>query len=657
MSSPLPRRFKVEPIETTSKSSKAQTNEQSDGYKPRRRFVPEPIETTTMSHRKDDSANVQTSHKPVRRFAPEPVETVARSSRVKNQPEPADNVARRFKPELVETTGNSSRKVVGDKSSQEKRPPRRFPPQLIETAKRSRRVGDARPALLPSDKTEATPGSETYRSPKKCAMKESPAVPNSTPTSGPSQNAFFLEIKRQASPFSMRCPRSRASTRSHHSFRIPELDPIESSESDGSPPASPSTSPSAASDHSFMYKEATRMRESVDERSSGYLLELAARAAEKQLREQAMAAFPNDDYHEPVDHFIDRDSDESDISAEDPKRSREISFTEVNWELLAMRRHHEETEKQRQKEDELKKRREAEMNRPVYNPWGNAATLINPSRGNNAIMEWQKDKELDRMRKEARPPMLGGDIKFPRCRSPEPARFDPTQGSHIIKRAMCYPTEPSHENEKGEGLWCGKKTSNSRHSLWSNASSRRPSHGLWGGCCVNTGLTPPSGPTGLLTPKIEIENPLETPCPTPTHELPPTPPASNADFAGIDEKLETERAIEEEFGDNFVTQVYNYLSLGYPSVARMFDQELARISQIALEDLRVDDHLATSRGYIRLGSDGNLKNSDITEESCMRWRALRIYIHEWARQQPGMVAGDNNMGGIGTAVRRGSWAI
>jgi hypothetical protein len=39
------------------------------------------------------------------------------------------------------------------------------------------------------------------------------------------------------------------------------------------------------------------MRESVDEQTSGYLLELAAKAAEKQLREQEMAAFPNGDYH------------------------------------------------------------------------------------------------------------------------------------------------------------------------------------------------------------------------------------------------------------------------------------------------------------------------------------------------------------------------
>jgi hypothetical protein len=174
-----------------------------------------------------------------------------------------------------------------------------------------------------------------------------------------------------------------------------------------------------------------------------------------------------------------------------------------------------------------------------------------------------------------------------------------------------------------------------------------------------TGTTPPRGPSGLLTPNIEIKNPL-SPCPTPAlTSLPPTPPASAADFTGVHEKLAQALVIEEEFGDDFVTQVYNYLSLGYPSIARDFDGELSRISQVPIKELRQDDHLVSSTGYIRLGADGNLKSTEITEESCVRWRALRIYIREWAKQQPGMV-GDSpptGIGGIGIAVRRGSWAI
>ena len=71
--------------------------------------------------------------------------------------------------------------------------------------------------------------------------------------------------------------------------------------------------------------------------------------------------------------------------------------------------------------------------------------------------------------------------------------------------------------------------------------------------------------------------------------MPPTPPSSHADFACIDEKLAAEVAIEEDFGDDFITQVYNYLSLGYPSIARMFDEELSTISKIPVSELRQDD--------------------------------------------------------------------
>jgi len=161
-----------------------------------------------------------------------------------------------------------------------------------------------------------------------------------------------------------------------------------------------------------------------------------------------------------------------------------------------------------------------------------------------------------------------------------------------------------------------------------------------------------------MTPMIEIDNPFEVSQPsTERKDLPPSPPPSNPDIASIDDRLSMEIEIEKEFGDDFITQVYNYLSLGYPSIARNFDEELSKISRIPLPDLRQDDHLVQASGYIRLGEDGNLKDSEITEETCVRWRALRLYIQEWARQQPKMSLGDGAMGGFGVAVRRGSWAI
>jgi hypothetical protein len=688
-----PRRFKVEPIETTSKSSKDRPKEQHcDPSKPprrfavipvetttksNRRFAPEPIETTQKSNRKFVPEPIETTQKTNRRFAPEPIETTQKTNR-KFAPEPIETSqkkVRRFAPEPVETTTrSSSRRKFAEEwaektsprkfdaqpmettTSSNRRPSaRRFPPQLIETAQRFRKTGDDMPALGPSDKTEATPEPSfvSARKARILGIAPTPTPPTNTPTYDLSQNPLFLEIQQAEIPPARR--RSWFSC-SQHSFRIPDLEPIESSESEASSPSSP-TSPTA--DHSFMYKEATRRRESVDGSSAGYLLELAAKAAERQLREQAIAAFPNNDFHEHVDHFVDHESDDTGSYTDERRGS---SYSEVNWDLKTMRRYHED---QVEKEKQARKARsDARTGQPKtgFNPFGNAAGFMDATAAKKLERD-QKDSELESMRKSARPPMLGKNLRFPRCESPEPCRFDPTQGCDAVKTAMCYLSEQSKAaEEKGESLWCGKgngKQTSTTPSLWSTANSRASSTaGLWGGFCVNGGEKSPRGPTGILTPSHEKANPL-SPCPTPAMSmslLPPTPPASTTDFAGIDEKLAIEQTIEEDFGDDFVTQVYNYLSLGYPSMARPFDPELSKISGISLSDLRQDDHLAQSRGYIRLGKDGNLTDAEITEETCSRWRALRVYIQEWARQHPNM-SEEAPVEGRGTAVRRGSWGL
>ncbi|CAN9424125.1 unnamed protein product [Alternaria alternata] len=655
-----PRRFKVEPIETTVSSSKDKAPaDQPERPKPRR-FAPQPVETTTSSSkssRRFAPEPVETTKRSNRRFAPEPIETTTRSSRQKfaKDWEEQTSPTGKFKANPMEAVAISNGQFKGAL----KPPTKKFRPQLIETAQRHRKAGDDMPTLLPSDKTEATPDS-AISARKARILGIPPTPPTNTPTFDITQNPLFLEIQRNASP----CRRRSYFSCSQHSFRVPDLDPIESSESEASAPPSPTESPPYTSDHSFMYKEATRRRESVDDSSAGYLLELAAKAAEKQLREQALAAFPNSDFHEPVAHYVDHDTEGSEPSVTEAKQQqqRESSFTQVNWDLVAMREYREKqiADKEKQKPKEYIK--------PAFSPFGNPAGFLDAATAKKFANE-RKDPELERQRKEARPPMLGQDIKFPRCQSPEPSRFDPTQGCDAVRTAMCYLSEQSKAaSEKGESLWCGKgngRQTSTTPSLWSNANSRASSTtGLWGGFCVNGGDKSPRGPTGLLTPHNEKPNPM-SPCPTPsTSLLPPTPPASssgitfeNTGFSGIDEKLAVEQSIEEEFGDNFVTQVYNYLSLGYPSMARPFDEELSKISHIPISELRQDDHLASSRGYIRLGKDGNLKDTEITEETCMRWRALRIYIQEWARQHPNMSEDEFMVGGRGTAVRKGSWAL
>jgi hypothetical protein len=685
MSAPLPTRFKIESVEMSIRASVDNMLDKVGESKSAHRFAPQPIEATIRTHCKSVLEPVQKTHKFSRRFAPEPIETTYRSSRDSRGQRVSKNSSReKFAEDWASQTSRSnlknkdegvSKRNSRDKFTEEwaaqtaktnfnqdgkaRRPPRRFTPQLLETAKRTRRAGDSAPATLPSDKADAGAGVDV-RTARKLGIRPvpCPSGPANTPITDFSNNPLFLEIQRATSPLSMRRPASLSSIRSHHSYCVPMLDPIESSESEPEGPPSPSTSHSATSDHFYMCTKSTKMRESVVTKPSGELLELAAKAAEKQLREQVMAAFPNEDHHEHVDHYVDRDVDEGDSHSEEAKRRRESTFEEAKLEFLAMQRHREKIEKEQALERERKKKREAEFNKGekvLPKPWVEAA----------AVCGAQQDSELDLMRKGARPPMLGENIEFPRCSSPEPARFDTTQGCDAVRKAMCYLSEQqSHQEEKGDSLWCfntdtGHKNPCSRPSLYSNASSRPPSRppsrqGLWGGSCMTSGQTPPRGPTGLLTPNIEIDN-VFSPCPSPSRNvMPPTPP-SGADFDCIDEKLTAQAKIEEEFSDDFVTQIYNYLSLGYPSIARIFDDELAKVSQFSVMELRQDDHLRSSRGYIRLGPDGNLADANITEESCMRWRALRAYVRVWAKQQPNMAS--DNTPGTGVAARKGSWAV
>ncbi|KAH6603887.1 hypothetical protein Trco_007333 [Trichoderma cornu-damae] len=130
-------------------------------------------------------------------------------------------------------------------------------------------------------------------------------------------------------------------------------------------------------------------------------------------------------------------------------------------------------------------------------------------------------------------------------------------------------------------------------------------------------------------------------------------------LVGLNERLQREKVqaerdekILQEFGEDFVTQVYNYLSLGYPAMARGFDEELSRISHIGLDELRRDDEKQMAKGHM---VEMKLDASAPEEERCPRWVALRVYITEWARQHPDL----DNLDPLawGVRERRGSWAI
>ena len=428
---------------------------------------------------------------------------------------------------------------------------------------------------------------------------------------------------------------TRRSTR-QNSFQ-PELDDIASSESDedaNSGGSTPSLSGSIGSSYDSNIKlQMSRTRESCDDRFSGYLLELAAKAAQKQLREQALAAFPNESSYEIVEHFYDREiegaSDEGSVEGIGMLTDEEIPLeirrkaTEVGWAAKEMQEHQEKLSRLR--EDETNKKLAAEASQPTFHDpfWTNGMTSKFAQVAAQP-RDAQKEKELERMRSAASPPMLGGDLVFRMCPSPKPTKFESDQKPDIhLKRA----------DDGG---------------------------GLWGGYCVKEGadqyLSPAiDRPTYLQTPQCEREDPFATAFSGANGAK--SPQGGPRMLVGLAERLQAEiihskaeEARLAEFDDSFVTQVYNYLSLGYPALARQYDEELAKIARVSEEELRGEDSKRKAKGYL-----GIFETLD-DRPKCARWKALRIYILEWAKQHPSMSNGAAPVP-WGVRARRGSWAI
>ncbi|KAF5001715.1 hypothetical protein FGRMN_828 [Fusarium graminum] len=249
------------------------------------------------------------------------------------------------------------------------------------------------------------------------------------------------------------------------------------------------------------------------------------------------------------------------------------------------------------------------------------------------------------------PPMLGKDLVFRKCPSPKQTKLEP---DHSFAERH---SEEKLRDQSGE-------------------------NGLWRGYCFrsesNDGYLVPAdlhGPPMLATPR-----PVATPGTSSHISSPPLseepvavngtangranglwsragPPKGLHMLHGINERLQKEKTsaeleekIEQEFDDSFVTQVYNYLSLGYPAMARSFDGELSRISLMSVQDLEKDDEKQLAQGHLV-----ESETEKPRDERCPRWHALQSYIKEWARQHPNLDSMDPV--GWGVRERRGSWAV
>ncbi|EER42387.1 conserved hypothetical protein [Histoplasma capsulatum H143] len=208
---------------------------------------------------------------------------------------------------------------------------KKISPQLIETATRSVR--------------------------QKCLVRGTAEYPEhrlSSPSSASQQKLSAPESTESRYSYANILRRQEEKGRS---FQVPALSTIPSNsseDSERSPVPSPPTSPSTLSNISSnrLYPEERLLRESCDERYSGYFLSLASRSAQKLLRDQALAAFPNEQVHQTVSHFaIDREEedisddggDSMGISLRDLKMNflkfRRESTIDLSWELDEMRRH------------------------------------------------------------------------------------------------------------------------------------------------------------------------------------------------------------------------------------------------------------------------------------------------------------------------------
>ncbi|KAL8772329.1 MAG: hypothetical protein Q9209_002541 [Squamulea sp. 1 TL-2023] len=656
---------------------------------PSRRPLPQPVDTTKRVQRRFAPASVETppsgqdqspaddANQP-NRILPQPVESSARSSKKPDRHNDALSTA--ISPVAISSSGSTIRQPIDSNKPPSKS--RKFAPQLVETTSRQRKRGDTLPAVLDTDKTEHTPGEPVHlpRHLRNLRPGISPVPPANSPIASTNQVPQLHESKFSYATLSKRTSLDVPDRR--QSFRRPELPSIpsqteESEGSDGSTCPSLSTTPSAESE-TELRKDANGDQGAQSPRN---LLALAAAAAEKQLREQAMAAYPNEHSHEYVDHFAcDReDGGEEGVgllsrSATYPRPTGSESVPSVSrreshagWDATEMRKRKENLERQRQEHKERERVMAADRKHPVketvkehhrghqhvhhHEHQHHKRQPSHPKKPNvqkNVLGNVQKDDQMKPMQKAASPPMAGENLKFPKCPSPRQTRLD--VGQHPgVSLQVSGPKSREHS-----GLWTPQ----------GGASRQNSKSGLWMGVCALSAQTPAAGPvmlqTGLLTPAVERDDPFASTGQTSSQQLPPSPPTSigSNKASCLDQVINKENAIHEEFHDGFVTQVYNYLSLGYPALARKYDHELSKITRIPIEHLRQDDKHTNAKGYVGApeGTGSDLRG--VQDGHCERWTALRLYVTEWAKQQPKMGVKDGAANeDWGARARKGSWAI
>ncbi|KAI1395448.1 hypothetical protein F4819DRAFT_501014 [Hypoxylon fuscum] len=671
--------------------------------------------------------------KPIRRFAPVPIETTFDSYRVNNNRKNPIGPTAELTPDPSPTTPHAPSFYEEEKQSQpgqceesQKKPKRKFAPQLIETTRRSKKADQPGPATKPIDKTDITPGTNHIYAPKpKRKTAPRPAVTGVTNTGG--ENEGFLTPRRQQSMKPH--PNTRRGTRQSYT---PDLDTIMSSESEksseenddddnddevapalniGAPALSNENPPDQDDDDgdswtSRHYNSRDR-RESCDEEFSGYLLAVAAREAHRQRElEAAMAAFPNGVRPEGVEHFLARNDSEDDDQLDEQLRHGTSQLlrrkeSDPSWAVKEMRAHAEKLAEDREEgmaiDEDLD---HMDIAPPPADPlWTTSAfrTSVDENMRDvpSPMVSASSPALLARMRKmrtAASPPMLGNDLKFRMCPSPKQTRMEPSQRYCAGEK----PEEQQRDVTGNTGLWRGYCSA--KANITEEMAHQGP----------NLLMTPqePSSPHDPFSAAFSVSiSGVMTGSQSPGATSPTRGHGQQkglhmlSNLTSLDERLKKEKARKEleeriaaEFDDAFVTQVYNYISLGYPATARAFDEELSKISGIDMNELRKDDHMKVEKGFMLHMEMSVHKGNSMTDKGIPsprsspmadsgsdedyfrtpeederrarrkrskppRWIALKLYIREWARQHPSLNDAGHGEMAWGVRARRGSWAI
>ncbi|KAG6024311.1 hypothetical protein E4U41_001810 [Claviceps citrina] len=627
---------------------------------------------------------------PKRRFAPVPIETTFESIR-KSSTHPGHH---RQPGPIPEPTPEPSPRSASPPTLQHTRQKRRFKPQLIETSRRSMRVGIQGPATRPTDKTDITPyTNHIYVARSKHRKKYEDSLDDESPRPVPSTRResedegvkeYLLEIAAREASRQMveealaAFPNSRAREGgiAHFYFR-------ESSGSDSS-------------------AEDTRQHQddgAAHPRSRRKSSDLGMNWWQKHMQNHAQQLVYDRthdemalDTDEDAIMRTDSDLDKMDlpvppdplwtttnrIAPEDRRDSMaELQNLRDSWTpLIARPGHHRRASTVESRLQQLQgdaafgpssPNQQDVASSPVAGGSPSAdrgRPRIGSGRPFGAFGFRPDDPKLHFMRQAASPPMLGKDLTFRQCPSPKQTKLET---DHPFFHSQLNKANKRDTTGQG-GLWqgyCFRSESNDGYVVRA---------GVQGANMLVTPYPPGSPrdagrydsqsmseePEPMLSPSNSSESLKSSAVSAtrPDHRLRTGQSKGLHMLHGLDDRLRREKAqaerdekIAAEFSDDFVTQVYNYLSLGYPAMARSFDDELSKISRVSVDELCRNDERQMAQGHM---VEMNLQETP-EEDRCPRWKALRIYITEWARQHPNL----DNLDPLawGVRERRGSWAI